>query len=1118
MRGRGKILLSLIVAMVLSIAAFGGSLLSAAAEDAPNLTTDAANWSADKSIGFGGASFDADGIKMTEQTSAIYLTNKIAKNSKVEIVFDGHATSAGWGNLCVMFKAADGVSADAGLFAKAEGNYLALKFGTDGAMILESTDGVVTTADKSNALTDPEAMSGFDFWYAYKQVTTITIETTDTASGVNVKISFLASGDLENLTGKTYTLTYSSVNPALAGDYNLSVGAFWEKKDAEYIGVRSVTVAAAEAGGTAAESVDDMILALPDSVTQENYAAAKSAIQAARAAYEALTAEEKAQVSQLDKLTAAEQALQAYEQSQTSGPNLATDAANWSADKSIGFGGASFDADGIKMTEQTSALYLNEKIAKNSKVEIVFDGHATSAAWGNLCVMFKAADGVSADAALFARGEGNYLALKFGADGTMILESTDGVLKTADKGNAATDPEALSGFDFWYAYKQITTITIETTDTPSGVNVKISFLASGDLENLTGKTYTLTYASVNPALAGDYNLSVGAFWDRKDGEYIGVRSVTVAAAEAGGTAASVDNMILALPDSVTQENYATVKAEILAARNAYESLEDGEKANVTQLDRLVAAEASLQEYEAALAAQPINEQIAALATQVDGSNYAAAKIAYMAALYKYEGLEAAIQSKVDISALEAAEAALVSYEDSEEGKSVNLATDVAYWQGGVNPICFSFDERGMGLWDAQGGAMVSNQTIPANSSIYLDVNGTQTNGQYGNLYVVFKSDAKRNVFNGSVTPVEEGNYLVFMLGGDGCKIYDCKNGVVTVETFDAADNLDAWYFYKQRLSLMITTQDTATGVDVTIEFVGPSGKVTHKEYQCDNPALQGESYLSVELFLSAGGTGYDWVNIRQLRVIGMETAFIPDIDVAALNAQAEALAGTTLTQSNVDQVREDLQALKEAQSQMNYPQSTEFNASMIAQIEGKLAAYETNLASAAAVDEQIDGLPAQVDANNYSTAKSAIEAARAAYDALSAEAKALVTKLSQMEAAEQSLQAYEDSQAGDTDAEAVDALIGALPAQITADNYEEAKTAIEAARAAYDALDEDAKAQVTKLSQLEAAEQAMQEYEDGSDSGETGGCGGNVSACAAGISAMAIVAAAAWVFRKKKAA
>lgn len=110
------------------------------------------------------------------------------------------------------------------------------------------------------------------------------------------------------------------------------------------------------------------------------------------------------------------------------------------------------------------------------------------------------------------------------------------------------------------------------------------------------------------------------------------------------------------------------------------------------------------------------------------------------------------------------------------------------------------------------------------------------------------------------------------------------------------------------------------------------------------------------------------------------------------------------------------------------------------------------MAAAKTAEELLKALPASVNAENYAAAKSAIIAARATYDALSEDARALITSYAKLTAAESALAAYEKELSEKEAAQAVNAQIDALPAEITAENYDSAKTAIEAARTAYDAL------------------------------------------------------------------
>ena len=68
--------------------------------------------------------------------------------------------------------------------------------------------------------------------------------------------------------------------------------------------------------------------------------------------------------------------------------------------------------------------------------------------------------------------------------------------------------------------------------------------------------------------------------------------------------------------------------------------------------------------------------------------------------------------------------------------------------------------------------MISNQTIPAASTITIDMTGTLSQGQYGNFYFVFKNESKSYTFVENIKPVEQGNYLALQIGGDGCFMYD----------------------------------------------------------------------------------------------------------------------------------------------------------------------------------------------------------------------------------------------------------------------------------------------------------------------------------------------------------
>ena len=112
--------------------------------------------------------------------------------------------------------------------------------------------------------------------------------------------------------------------------------------------------------------------------------------------------------------------------------------------------------------------------------------------------------------------------------------------------------------------------------------------------------------------------------------------------------------------------------------------------------------------------------------------------------------------------------------------------------------------------------------------------------------------------------------------------------------------------------------------------------------------------------------------------------------------------------------------------------------------------------------------------------KTAIETARAAYDALTDDQKALVTNYETLTTAETSLKALQDAaDKAAADQAAANAVVEKIAAIGTVTL--ESKTAIEAARAAYDALTDDQKALVTNYKTLTTAKTSLKALQDAAD-------------------------------------
>lgn len=148
-----------------------------------------------------------------------------------------------------------------------------------------------------------------------------------------------------------------------------------------------------------------------------------------------------------------------------------------------------------------------------------------------------------------------------------------------------------------------------------------------------------------------------------------------------------------------------------------------------------------------------------------------------------------------------------------------------------------------------------------------------------------------------------------------------------------------------------------------------------------------------------------------------------------------------------------------------------FNPRMLADLAVR-AQEIADKAAAKAVDDLIDAI-GEVALTDDSKAK--IDAARKAYDALTDAQKALVSKLDILTDAEAKLAQLKKEAA---DKAAVDDVIAKIDAigKVKLDKASKAK--ITAARAAYDALDDELKAQVTNYNTLLAAEKRYQQLRD----------------------------------------
>ncbi len=139
------------------------------------------------------------------------------------------------------------------------------------------------------------------------------------------------------------------------------------------------------------------------------------------------------------------------------------------------------------------------------------------------------------------------------------------------------------------------------------------------------------------------------------------------------------------------------------------------------------------------------------------------------------------------------------------------------------------------------------------------------------------------------------------------------------------------------------------------------------------------------------------------------------------------------------------------------------NYEKLAETKAAVAAYGVSL-----TERKIDSLATEVTAENYKAAKRAYAAVLKQYEALGSD-KAKVKNAEKLSAAADAIETYEAGEVSEK--------MNALPTAVDGETIEDARRAIDEAKEAYDEISESAKAKVTGLDKLSAAENAVNEYD-----------------------------------------
>ena len=592
-------------------------------------------------------------------------------------------------------------------------------------------------------------------------------------------------------------------------------------------------------------------------------------------------------------------------------------------------------------------------------------------------------------------------------------------------------------------------------------------------------------------------------------------------------AQAVDALIQALPavGVLTLEDQANVEA----ARAAHTALTEDQKAYITQLSVLVAAEAEiarLQEVaENEAAAAEVIAQINAIGTVTLDSEAAivAAEAAYAnltdvqkglvtnsatltAARAAYDKLvtdKAAADAVIaqingidDVTlssqaAIEAAETAYANLTQDQKDLVTNYATLTAA-RTAYNELVA--DKAAADAVIAQingiGDVTLSSQAaIEAAENAYAAL--TQTQKDQVTNYATLT--AARTAYDKLVADKAAADAVIAQIDAIGTVALESVSDIVTAETAYAALTPDQKALVTNHATLIAARarydelkaaadkaeidQAAADGVIAKIEAIGEvtlASKTAIEDAENAYAALTPDQKALVtnEATLTAARATYN-----NLKATADQAA------ADAVIAQINTIGTVTLESETAIKNAETAYAALTAEQKALVANYATLTAARATYDELKAAA-EKEAADKAAADAAADKIEAIGEVTLES--KAAIEAARAAYDALTADQKALVSEqtLKALTDAEAALKTLEEAAKEAADKAAADAAADKIEAigEVTL----ESKAAIEAARAAYDALTADQKALVSEqtLKALTDAEAALKALQDAADKEE----------------------------------
>ena len=222
-----------------------------------------------------------------------------------------------------------------------------------------------------------------------------------------------------------------------------------------------------------------------------------------------------------------------------------------------------------------------------------------------------------------------------------------------------------------------------------------------------------------------------------------------------------------------------------------------------------------------------------------------------------------------------------------------------------------------------------------------------------------------------------------------------------------------------------------------------------------------KSAISLLIVFSASDyEGSETVSIGNMKLIDDYSAQIP---LYAVNNELRSMR-SKINDDNYETQKNLVQKAESGYENLTAEQKGLVkNYEKLAETKAAVAAYGVSL-----TERKIDGLETEISGENYKAAKRAYAAVFKQYEALGSD-KAKVKNAEKLSAAADAIETYEAGKVSEK--------MNALPTAVDGETIEDARRAIDEAKEAYDDLSEGAKAKVTGLDKLSAAENAVNEYD-----------------------------------------